>query len=447
MPVENHNFDEMAVAARFGLREPLKPIRITQPEGSNVAFDGSFIEWQKWRFHLRFDLRVGTVFSLMTYDGRSVLYQGALSEIFVPYQDPGANWYYRTFMDAGEFGMGLLASPLALGLDVPENAVLMDAVISAAIPDPEIPVIPLPLERVIGVFERVTGNPSWRHFELFSPDGPSYEGRAEVELVVRMIAQVGNYDYLVDWIFAQNGTLRVDVGLTGIDVTKAVNSTHRSDPTFVEDTKYGALVAPQLVATHHSHHFNFRLDVDVDGPMNDFLLGHLEPVPTPDSLRRSVWVLEQERLKRESQGALDNHGSVWTVINPMQQNSLGYPTGYRLESHSHGEPLMHPADFRRARFIAHDLWVTAYDADERYASGDTPNQNPGTPGLPQYQHDNERLRHADIVLWHNLSFHHVTVAEDYPVLSRHSGSFELRPSNFFDHNPALDLRREPFEVP
>jgi Cu2+-containing amine oxidase len=38
------------------------------------------------------------------------------------------------------------------------------------------------------------------------------------------------------------------------------------------------------------------------------------------------------------------------------------------------------------------------------------------------------------------------VAEDYPVLSLEKLSFELKPANFFNRNPALDLTRAPFEI-
>jgi Cu2+-containing amine oxidase len=81
-----------------------------------------------------------------------------------------------------------------------------------------------------------------------------------------------------------------------------------------------------------------------------------------------------------------------------------------------------------------------------YAAGDTPNQHPGEPGLPQYVADDERIVGRDLVLWHTLGFHRVTSAEDCPVLPREHGAFELRPMNFVDRNPALDLRRAPFEV-
>lgn len=444
VPTATHEFDEATIGANFGLRAPLKPIRITQPEGTNVTINGNFVEWQKWRFHVRFDRRVGTVISLATYDGRSVLYQGCLSEVFVPYQDPDANWFYRTFMDEGEFGFGALSSPLTLGLDVPENAVLLDGLISAALPDPQLPVVPLPLENVVGVFERVTGNPAWRHFEFLSG---LYEGRAEVELVVRMIAQVGNYDYIVDWIFTQRGAIRVEVGLTGIDASKGVLSTNVDDSTGHADTAHGVLVAPNLVATYHSHHFNFRLDLDVDGRNNSFALGNLKVRgDLPEGPRKSVWVLEEQVLEDEKTAQLDDHDSVWRVINPTTRNAQGYNTSYILESDGNVRPLLRKADFQRARFIEHNLWVTAFDPDERFAAGDTPNQNPGRPGLPGYVSDNESIRNSDIVLWHTLGFHHVTAAENFPVLPTEHRSFELRPGNFFDRNPAIDLRRAPFEA-
>lgn len=438
VPAATHEFDEASVGALAGLRPALKPIRITQPAGVNFRIDGNFIEWQKWRFHARFERRAGPVISMASYAGRQVMYQGSLAEIFVPYQDAGPNWYYRTFMDAGEFGFGLLASPLAPGLDVPENAVLLDGLVSAAIPDPSVPVVPLPLPRVLGVFERLTGNPAWRHAESFSG---RYEGRAEVELVVRSIAQVGNYDYAIDWIFTQHGGLRVEVGLTGIDAVKAVRQGSGG-----EDDKHGsAPVAAQLVAPYHSHFFNFRLDLDIDGQANSFLLGSLKQRPAPGP-RRSVWVLEEEVLQREAQGRPAHENSLWRVVNPNRRNAHGQPTGYLIESHDHAAPLLAPADYERAAFIGHPLWVTAYDAEQRYAAGDTPNQHPGSPGLPQYIADNQGLVNRDLVLWLTLSHHHVTQAEDWPVLSMKRLGFELRPSNFFDRNPALDLRRAPFEV-
>ncbi len=50
--------------------------------------------------------------SLATFDGRSVLYQASLSEMWVPYMDPAYGWFYKNYFDAGEYGFGLFATPL-----------------------------------------------------------------------------------------------------------------------------------------------------------------------------------------------------------------------------------------------------------------------------------------------------------------------------------------------
>ena len=335
VPAQTQNFDEATVAARFGLRPALKPIRITQPQGKNFTIDGDFIEWQKWRFHVRFERRAGTVVSLVTYDGRQVMYQGSLAEVFVPYQDASTNWFYRTFMDEGEFGFGALSSPLRLGLDVPENAVLVDGLISAALPDPTAPVVPLPLPAVVGVFERVTGNPSWRHFEFLANN--AYEGRAEVELVVRIIAQVGNYDYLIDWIFTQHGAIRVEVGLTGIDIPKGVRAktlpTRPRRPT----RRWGrsrrtTWCRPSTATTSISASTSTWT-----GATTASCSARSRPSAAKDSPRQSVWTLDEKVLAREKDAQLDDL-DIWKVVSASRRNALGYPTGYVLESHSHAEP-------------------------------------------------------------------------------------------------------------
>lgn len=81
-------------------REVPTPISLEQAEGPSFQVNGQEIDWQKWRFHFRVDPRVGLVVSRVRYaDGgrlRSILYQGSLSELIVPYMDPDLGWYWRT---------------------------------------------------------------------------------------------------------------------------------------------------------------------------------------------------------------------------------------------------------------------------------------------------------------------------------------------------------------
>jgi primary-amine oxidase len=233
----NQNFRESDIE---GVRDHRKATFIAQPNGANVEINGNEVSWGNWTFHVRLDARVGPIISLVRWRDRGsprpVLYQGSLSEMFVPYMDPNVGWYSRTYFDAGEYGAGLMASPLKPGVDCPEASSFMPATFSNDKGEP------FTTPRAVCIFERDRGEPIWRH---------GTEGRRDVELVVRMAAAVGNYDYLFDWVFNDAAEIEVRVGATGIVALKGVRAQRMSDATAAEDTRYGTLIAPGLVGTNH----------------------------------------------------------------------------------------------------------------------------------------------------------------------------------------------------
>ena len=189
-----------------------------------------------------------------------VLYRGSLAEMFVPYMDSDPNWSFRTYLDVGEYGFGALSSPLRAGHRLPGGRRLSSM---RCCPDERGE--PLAGKSVICLFERDTGAPLWRHAETVNG---AYAGQPATELVMRTIPSVGNYDYIVDWVLTEAGTIRIDVGATGIDAVKGVAARSMQDPGAAADTATGNLVAPGAVGVNHDHFLSFRLDVDIDGPGN-----------------------------------------------------------------------------------------------------------------------------------------------------------------------------------
>jgi primary-amine oxidase len=400
--------------------------------GRNFQLDGRVLSWRPWSFHLGFDQRFGPVLSLVKHkDGdrnRSVLYEGHLSEIFVPYMDPDEGWYYRAYLDAGEYGLGTLASPLSAGVDCPQGATYFDA--SLAMPSGT----PYVRERVMCVFERTTTEPLWRHWEALNGN---YAGRVATELVVRAVPSVANYDYIVDWVFTEKGEIQVNIGATGIDAVKGVATRTMTEPRATEDTATGMLVAPNLVAVHHDHYFSVRLDLDVDGPVNSFVREKLVPETLPDDHpRSSLWQLKSLDTMTEGALSMRQGPELWRIENPEERTSLGHHPSYQLHGSSNATSLLDAGDWpqKRAGFSGESLWITARRAGERSAAGPYPNQGMGGTGLSSYI-DGESSQQNDIVAWYTIGFHHLTRPEDWPVLPAVWHQLKLRPYGFFLKNP------------
>jgi primary-amine oxidase len=210
--------------------------------------------------------------------------------------------------------------------------------------------------------------------------------------------------------------------------------------------RYGVLVAPQLVATHHQHFFNFRLHFDLDSTGNSVYETELVPEdPLPSNPERNAFVLNQRQLRteREAQRDLDPRAHrTWKVLNPNRQTALGHFPAYELVPGTSAVPLAHPQSTvrKRAGFVDHHLWATRFKPGELYAAGNYPNLSRGGDGLPRYSDDNESLDNTDVVLWYTMGLSHAARAEEWPVMPVSRVGFRLVPHNFFDRNPALDVR-------
>ncbi|MBA4123591.1 MAG: hypothetical protein H0X72_14150 [Acidobacteria bacterium] len=274
------------------------------------------------------------------------------------------------------------------------------------------------------------------------------ETRRARELVLSAVATIGNYDYAINYIFKQDGSMEVDLALTGIMLAKGVKEKRADENnSMMKMDSSGHLVAEHVVAPHHQHFFNFRLDFDVDGTNNSVTeMNSSAMAAGVDNPYLNGFVMRETMFKteREAQRSMDLPAArVWSVMNPSIKNSLGQNTSFILVPGANSLPYVAPDSpvRKRAQFINSHFWATRYNGDEIYAAGVYPNQSKGGGGLPQYLANNESLENQDVVVWYTLGVTHIPRPEEWSVMPTTHVGFKLLPGAFFNRNPALDVPR------
>jgi primary-amine oxidase len=402
----------------------------TAPSAAPFNVKGSEIRWRNWRLrfgvHPRRGLELWDIGWMENGRLRPILYRASVSEAMSAYGDPGfAVWYPR---DAGNDGLGNSQENSSVPLaDAPAGAVYADAVM------PDDFGQPVTAPRAVAIYER-DGGVLWRH---------SRRAARARQLVLTSHSTIDNYDFVFNWILGEDGSIEVEVNLTGLMLVYRMREDAAGS---AEHAPSSHLVAPGVFAPSHQHFFSYRLDFDVDGAIPNRVLEM-----DTRSLRRSrrtnpegLWFTMEERpLATESEAVrLPDPAAnrMWRIVNPDRKNQLGESVGYTVVPGISALPFAASSSRmrRQAGFLNAQLFVTPFRRDEQYAAGEFQNFGWRDEGLVRWTRDDRNLLDTDIVLWYTLGITHIPRPEEYPIMPVARAGFRLIPSGFFGRNPSLD---------
>jgi primary-amine oxidase len=127
-----------------------------------------------------------------------------------------------------------------------------------------------------------------------------------------------------------------------------------------------------------------------------------------------------------------------TIKNAVSSNPVGYkivPLPSQLLLASATSVVR-----RRARFAEHHIWVTKYRDGDLWAGGKWTNQSlHEVDGVHDMAQRKENVRDEDLVMWVTFGMTHNPRVEDFPVMPVEVQSVSLKPADFFEKNPALDV--------
>ncbi|KIW34028.1 uncharacterized protein PV07_00830 [Cladophialophora immunda] len=429
-----HSGSEYHPALKQDHRTSTKPYQVWQPKGPSFRVQGQVVEWEKWRFRVGFNYREGLTLHDITYDSRRLFYRLSLSEMFVPYGDSRAPYPRKAAFDLGNNGAGCDCLGHIKYFDAYHNTLKGQPVV---------------LPNVVCCHE-IDDGILWKHTNYRTQNAVVTRSRV---LVLQTIITVANYEYIFAFHFTQAASVRYEVRATGILSTAPIELN--------EQVPYGKVVAPGVMAPYHQHLFSLRIDPWLDGQKNSFAVSEsvpmaLDPHTNPFGVG---YTTRCDIIESESAHDLDiTKARTFRIINENSINPIsGRPVGYDIVPSPAQMLLAHPSSFhsRRSEFADHAFWVTRHHDGELFAAGDHTMQSQGGQGIASWIKGERSagpagqlyhrpgplsVRDDDIVVWHTFGTTHNPRVEDWPVMPEERMTVTLKPNDFFERNPSLDVQ-------
>ncbi|KAG8683047.1 hypothetical protein FRC08_014556 [Ceratobasidium sp. 394] len=403
---------------------------------------GRVLEWQQWKMHVGFTPREGIVLSTVTYnDGgeiRPVFYRMSCAEMLVPYGSPDHPHPRKFAFDIGEYGVGIQANELSLGCDclgaihyLPGSFIGHDG-------------NPLTIKNAICIHEEDAGL-LWKHTD-YRPGGRSHSVRSR-KLVVSMVCTLANYEYAFYWNFYLDGTVELEICLTGILSVYMLGEG--------EKATFGTQVAQRIYAHNHQHLFSVRIDPMVDGINNTVVESDIIPYPHPTGSAESYagnGFISVDNPILKASGRDYNHTTDrrWRIINPTRMHySSALPVAYSVGTGSTTRTIVATEGSwirQRAAFGGKALWVVPEDetvlGGRRWPAGRHVPQSRGQPkdSVAEWASLEDSVENTDILLFLTVGTNHIPRPEDWPVMPVEHVRVIFKPIGFFTANPSLDVK-------
>ncbi|KAK9810436.1 hypothetical protein WJX72_010681 [[Myrmecia] bisecta] len=337
---------------------------------SETSGGGRRFNWFGWEGHVVLRSTNGIALFDIQLDGERIIYELALQDMMVAYSGYSGQGQ-QTFMDS-YWGIGVSTTPLRRGYDCPMYATYLPATMNfldgggGTVTD------------ALCMFEEDMAVTQWRHTHRAGPNGPHLDAAKSVEFVIRTVATVGNYDYMYDVRFMQDGSIYVKTTMGGYMTTLFWDP---SGQTF-RDGPFGTRVQKYVLANIHDHMSGWKVDLDVAGPQNRVVKKAVKAGSYAEALRAqgsngglpgwfaldSLKYVETSSPETEFGTITDNTTPVvWQFVASNATNAWGQPRGFAIVPDGTSTQLLpadHPA-LVAAAWAKYNLAVTCHSDNEQ----------------------------------------------------------------------------------
>ena len=445
LPLPNDTERLRSSIRRRGAEQPRHPMRgptLVEPNGKRFSVINNKVSYMNWQFEFGIRSTAGLAIYDVRFKNKRIAYEISLQEGMAYYSGYDPETSNTHYLDS-TWGLGTSNTYLVKDIDCPLTSVFLDSVFFTHTD------FPVKNAQSVCIYETNTGMPLWRHFDTkmnkksTGVDGMRFQGGlAGHALVIRVVSTPFNYDYMIDYIFHQSGTIEVRTTASGY-----INSAFATE----KEKRYGFVNFFNQVGSVHDHFILFKVDLDVAGVRNSFQTVDVVPRNISYEWEANTYRIKKQvdvnKKKREKDAVVRydfDKPKYYVFVNEEEKNAYGNPKGYRIDIQNKVKQLYPDGYYMNnvCSWSKYQLSVTKRSDLEPFGSSI---YNQFTFSDPAFNfdsmiNDNEAIEKEDLVGWVSIGGLHIPDTEDIPLTTTVGSSygFLIKPFGYFDEDPSQD---------